>query len=295
MRLYRWLERLGWPRSYLGKIFLVGFVATHVPFVSIIGYIALGPKELSKATTFWLIALATTAGTLMLVWALQQLLKPVLLAYRALDAYFDQGEVLQLPTYLGDEVGLLLSKIAYAIQTFEQRRLALEQLATEDFLTGLHNRRAAEDRLRQCFSLVTRDKLMLCIALLDIDRFKQINDQYGHGAGDQVLTTLSQHLKQLLRKSDWAARWGGEEFLLVLFSDAEGTQTALERLCANLAGLTVSTREAEIRFTVSIGFTVARPEDQLMDCLERADRALYQAKQAGRNQVRFYNGNSPLV
>ena len=297
MRLYRWFERLGWPRSYLGKVFLIALVATHIPLISIVGYITLAPRELSRSITLGLSAIATMTGTFIFIWALQQLFKPILLAYQALDAYFGRGEVLQLPNRLGDEVSLLLNKIAYGIQTFEQRRIALEQLAAEDFLTGLHNRRAAEDRLQQCFSLVTRDKLAICVALIDVDRFKQINDQYGHGVGDQVLAILGRHLKQLLRKSDWAARWGGEEFLLVLYSGPVGAQKALERVCASLAGLTVSTREVEIRFTVSIGFTAVQLEDCLLNCIERADRALYQAKQAGRNQVHFYesDGDGLLV
>lgn len=282
---YQWLECLDWPRSYLGKVFLIAFVAIYVPLVSIIGYIILGPGNISKSMTFWLIVLATLFGTLFFVWALHQLFKPVLLAYQSLSAYFDRGQVLQLPTHWNDEVGLLLGNIAYAIRTFEQRRLVLEQLAAEDFLTGLHNRRAAEDRLRQCLSLVARDKLTVCVALMDIDWFKQINDQYGHSTGDQVLITLSRHLKQLLRESDWAARWGGEEFLLVLFSGIEGARIALERICNDLAGLTVVTDNAEIRFTVSIGFTVAQLNDPVLGCVERADKALYQAKQAGRNRV----------
>lgn len=282
---YRCLEWLGWPRSYLGKVFLIAFVATHVPLISIIGYIILGPRDISKSMTFWLVVLATLAGTLLFVWALKQLFKPVLLAYQALKAYSDRDQVLRLPTHWNDEVGLLLSNVAYAVQTFEQRRLALEQLAAEDFLTGLHNRRAAEDRLRQCLSLVARDKLSICVALMDIDWFKRINDQYGHATGDQVLIALSRHLKQLLRESDWAARWGGEEFLLVFFSDIEGTRSALQRICNDLAGLTVVAGNAEIRFTVSIGFTVAQSDDSVLDCVERADRALYQAKQVGRNCV----------
>lgn len=282
---HQWLECLDWPRSYLGKVFLIAFVATYVPLVSIIGYIILGPENISKSMTFWLVVIATLFGTLFFIWALHQLFKPILLAYQSLNAYFDRGQVLQLPTHWNDEVGLLLGNIAYAIRTFEQRRLVLEQLAAEDFLTGLHNRRAAEDRLRQCLSLVARDKLTVCVALMDIDWFKQINDQYGHTTGDQVLIALSQHLKHLLRESDWAARWGGEEFLLVLFSGIEGTRSALQRICNELAGLTVVTDNAEVRFTVSIGFTVAQLDDPVLDCVKRADKALYQAKQAGRNCV----------
>jgi diguanylate cyclase (GGDEF)-like protein len=282
---HQWFGWFSWPHSYFGKVFLLAFVATYVPLISIISYIILGPRDISKLMVFWLVVLATLSGTLFFIWAFHHLFKPLLLACQALNTYFDRGQVLQLPTRWDDQGGLLLSKVAYAIRTFEQRRLVLEQLAAEDFLTGLHNRRAAEDRLRQCLSLVARDQLAICVALMDIDWFKQINDQYGHAAGDQVLIALSRHLKQILRESDWAARWGGEEFLIVLFSEIEGTENALQRIRTDLAGLTVVVDNAEVRFTVSIGFTVAQLDDPVLSCVERADRALYQAKQAGRNHV----------
>jgi len=212
----------------------------------------------------------------------------MLLATRALSLYLNEGQILQLPTHFQDEAGKLMSNIAYAVQTFERRQRTLEQLASEDFLTRLPNRRAADDRLWQSLRLAARDRLPLCIALMDIDQFKQINDQYGHAVGDQVLARLSQELKIILRGSDWAARWGGEEFLLVLFSNVEGAQTALERVRLGLARLTVASDRTTIKFTVSIGFTKAHAGDQPQTAVERADQGLYLAKQAGRNRVRFH-------
>jgi len=292
---YRWLSHLGWPRSYLGKIFLLGFLANHLPLLSLVGYFVFGPANISKSTVFWLVLLATLADTTFLLWALQQLFKPLRLAMRALSLYLNEGQTLQLPTHFQDEAGLLLGNVGYAVQRFEQRRIALEQLASEDFLTGLLNRRAADDRLQQSLRLATRDGLYLGVAMLDVDQFKQINDHFGHGVGDQVLVTLSWHLKQLLRGSDWAARWGGEEFLIVLFSRPAGVETALERVRTSLARLTVVTDSTEVKFTVSIGYTMAQPNDQPQACVERADKALYEAKQSGRNclkssQVEVFDG-----
>jgi len=286
---YRWFERLGWPHSYLGKVFLIAFIATHLPLLSLFGYLVFGPANLSKLVIFWLVLLTTFVDAVLSLWALQQLLKPMLLTTRALNLYLNEGQIVQLPTQFQDEAGKLMSNVAYAVQTFERRQRTLEQLASEDFLTRLPNRRAADDRLQQSLRLAARDRLPLCIALMDIDQFKQINDQYGHAVGDQVLARLSQELKTILRGSDWAARWGGEEFLLVLFSNVEGTQTALERVRAGLARLTIATDRTIIKFTVSIGFTKAHAGDRPQTSVERADQALYQAKQAGRNRVRFYD------
>lgn len=285
---YRWLERLGWPHSYLGKIFFIAFVATHLPLLFLVGFLVFGPTDPAKLAIFWLVLLATLFDTVVSLWALKQLFQPILLTTRALSLYLNEGQIVQLPTHFQDEAGKLMGSVAYAVQTFERRQRTLEQLASEDFLTRLPNRRAADDRLRQSLRLAARDRGPLCIALMDIDQFKQINDQYGHAIGDQVLARLSQELKIVLRGSDWAARWGGEEFLLVLFSNVEGTQTALERVRVSLARLTIATDRATIKFTVSIGFTKAHAGDQPQTAVERADQALYLAKQAGRNRVRFY-------
>lgn len=285
---YQWFNHLGWPRSYLGKIFLLGFLGTHLPLLSLVGYFVFGPATISKSSVFWLVLLATLADTTLLLWTLQQLFQPLKLAMRGLSVYLNEGRTLPLPTHFQDEAGLLLGNVAYAVQTFEQRRLALEQLASEDFLTGLLNRRAADDRLQQSLKLADRDELPLGVAMLDVDQFKQINDHFGHGVGDQVLVTLSWHLKQLLRGSDWAARWGGEEFLIVLFSRPAGVEIALERVRTGLARLAVVTDNTEVKFTVSIGYTMAQSNDQPQSCVERADRALYEAKQAGRNRLKFH-------
>lgn len=287
LALYRYLEYLGWPRSYIGKLFLIAFLSIHVPLLSLIAYALSCPAESTKIRVFGFVLLTMLGGMSLGIWGLRELLKPVQLAIEALDVYFAHGQVLQLPTRFRDEVGALLTRVGYALQTFEQRRMRLEQVATEDFLTGLLNRRAAEDRLRQSISLAARNHLPLCVALMDVDWFKQINDKHGHTAGDQVLVRLSQHLRQILRESDWVARWGGEEFLLVMFAEAEGARIGLERIRQELAQLRVPIEKREISFTVSIGYTVVQFEEPFQACLNRADAAMYQAKEAGRNRVQL--------
>lgn len=286
--LYQCFERLGWPRSYIGKVFLIAFVATHIPLMTLIGYLIFAPADdISKLEVLGLAVLATLIGTTLIFWALHQMLKPILLAKSILSVYFKHGQVLRLHTRFQDEVGLLLNNVADAIQIFEQNRIMLEKFATEDFLTGLPNRRAADIQLQQSLNLALRNQMPLCIALLDIDYFKQVNDSYGHAVGDQVLTELSKCLKQRSRGGDWVARWGGEEFLLVLFADKHGCHSALERIREQLANLRVVSAGTSIQFTVSIGFTTVGQDYNPLACLERADRALYQAKQAGRNRVSF--------
>ena len=118
-----------------------------------------------------------------------------------------------------------------------------------------------------------------------MDYFKRINDTHVHAAGDHVLIKLAKYLKEKLRGNDWVARWGGEEFLIVLFADGGGTRSALERIRTEISNSQVSFADAHIEFTVSIGFTLVNSTDNTQACLQRADAALYQAKHSGRNRV----------
>ncbi|PSO52706.1 MAG: hypothetical protein BRC38_15525 [Cyanobacteria bacterium QH_6_48_35] len=122
------------------------------------------PADLSKGELLGLVLLATLIGTALVLCLLYELLKPVLLAKKALQVYFDQGEVLKLPTDLRDEVGSLLCNVAYSIKTFESRRVMLEEIAVRDCLSGLLNRRAAEERLQQSLKLAKRNQFPLSIA-----------------------------------------------------------------------------------------------------------------------------------
>ncbi|RJX65320.1 sensor domain-containing diguanylate cyclase [Vibrio sinensis] len=154
-----------------------------------------------------------------------------------------------------------------------------------DTLTGIYNRRA--------FNLFTKKhrenekKLNGCIAFLDIDYFKDINDTYGHNVGDEVLKAFSAQCQALIRGSDMLVRWGGEEFLLFMPELDLSTATLVcERLRANTEKYTLSHSNANINFTVSIGVTSSyNGQCGIEQMIERADNALYQAKNNGRNQV----------
>jgi diguanylate cyclase (GGDEF)-like protein len=122
--------------------------------------------------------------------------------------------------------------------------------------------------------------------MLDIDKFKNINDTYGHGVGDEVIRTVAARLRAAVRNSDVLGRYGGEEFAVVL-PDHEGDAPALaERMRAAVAATPISTPAGLIPVTISVGLTALAAGDGSLDqVLARADHALYQAKEAGRNQV----------
>lgn len=159
------------------------------------------------------------------------------------------------------------------------------QKATTDTLTGIPNRLAFEQRVGEELKRSRPSGEPLCIAIWDIDRFKSINDNYGHAAGDKVLRIVAQHLSRSMRKSDFLARYGGEEFVVVMrglnvqeaLSEADRVRESMVRLGLHFDGQAVNV-------TFSCGIATFATGDTLEAVLNRADRGLYRAKKAGRNQ-----------
>lgn len=173
-----------------------------------------------------------------------------------------------------------------------KRICALEQETITDPLMGIFNRRYLDRRLKEEVARAQRYALPLAVLLLDVDFFKKINDTHGHQAGDLVLQQLGHLMLDFVREADIVARYGGEEMLVILpntgLEDAALLAERLRQTVAESVLVVAGTgeRQAEIRLTVSIG--VAGGSQQIPDgqaLMEKADRALYQAKHAGRNQV----------
>ena len=164
----------------------------------------------------------------------------------------------------------------------------IRQLATHDDLTGLLNRRAMLDRMQLEQRRSLRSGSPLLIAQLDIDHFKVVNDTHGHAAGDLVLQSFADTVRRNVRDTDVLARWGGEEFVLLLCdTPAADAVTLMERLRQAVQAMQVPVPQSggPITVTVSIGLARHTPADPLAGTLERADRALYAAKAGGRNRV----------
>jgi diguanylate cyclase (GGDEF)-like protein/PAS domain S-box-containing protein len=163
--------------------------------------------------------------------------------------------------------------------------------ANHDPLTGLLNRLAITDHVDAELARASRSSFPLSLALLDIDHFKAVNDQHGHLLGDRVLRHLAQILTETVRPYDWAGRWGGEEFLVVLASTTLDDATAIaERLCVQIAASPLRLPDGmELRLTVSIGVASTglsvEGAGNAETLFQQADAALYAAKHAGRNQV----------
>jgi diguanylate cyclase (GGDEF)-like protein len=172
-------------------------------------------------------------------------------------------------------------------ELIEKNRM-LEELSVTDALTGLRNRRYLDEILRLDFVRARRFGTPLAVAMADLDHFKQVNDTYGHPAGDRVLQAVGQGLASRLRASDVAGRYGGEEFLWILSGvPLEGAQLAVERWRFDLEGSPIPLADGRsVTVTVSIGLAGCRPTmDGPAELVAAADAALYEAKARGRNQV----------
>jgi diguanylate cyclase (GGDEF)-like protein/PAS domain S-box-containing protein len=191
-------------------------------------------------------------------------------------------------TALPDETGAVRGFVVVARDMTERKRMEdeLKHLAIVDPLTGAFNRRHGLACLAAEFDRRARSGQLCAVLMLDIDWFKTINDRYGHDAGDDVLCALVVTCNAMLRTVDMLARWGGEEFLILLpDTGAEAAVAIAERLRKSASAMTVPVGgDGGIGFTVSIGVAVPVSDD-LHDLLRRADGALYAAKTGGRKRV----------
>jgi len=170
----------------------------------------------------------------------------------------------------------------------EQKRLEeeLRRLASQDSLTGALTRRAFAERANIEFQRSRRLESSLCLAILDLDHFKRINDSFGHAAGDQVLRNFAQLMKEQTRSTDVFARFGGEEFVLLLpDTGVDEGATLLERLRDIWSREQLQSPGGTIQSTMSAGIILVGPDGSLEDWTAKADAALYQAKSEGRNRV----------
>jgi diguanylate cyclase (GGDEF)-like protein len=214
-----------------------------------------------------------------------------------------EGERLTVPlTAAGEQFGTLelvadsfskeqrmnaASLAAHAVVALENARLhdMVERQALLDGLTGLANRRAAADALHAEAARAERLETPLSVVLADLDGFKDVNDAHGHAVGDEVLRVVAEVLRETLRESDVAGRWGGEEFLLLLpGADEEGAAQLAERVRAELSSRNIPSVPG-LRVTASFGVAEYAGETNTEQLVAAADSALYRAKRAGKDRV----------
>lgn len=193
--------------------------------------------------------------------------------------------IVKLNTELEQKVENRTSELQLTNQALENANKELEHLARVDVLTKLPNRLAANERLHDEFVRMKRTKHAYAVLMLDIDLFKRINDTYGHAVGDEVLQRIAASLKQAIRTNDFAARFGGEEFLVLLpETELDAGHAVAEKIRQTIQSL----KHPHVgKVTVSIGLEVGAPEQTNEDeAVNDADNWLYVAKKSGRNLVK---------
>lgn len=186
-------------------------------------------------------------------------------------------------------LGVIANQVAVSIENAKMYK-RMEEMATTDGLTGLPNHRTFQARLAEMLMRAQRHEKPVSVVLTDIDKFKSVNDTYGHPIGDQVLKRVAKVVAQQVRKVDIVARYGGEEFAIVLEeTDGAGAKLLCERVREEVAAQVMNSDKGAFRVTLSLGIA-SYPDDGMEQALliERADQALYAAKQGGRNRsVRY--------
>lgn len=256
--------------------------------VMMFGIFGLSARQMKANFVFALLCLAVGMG--LVAWTEGARYRPLLeLAYGVMFVLVLAGS-----TFVGlriQHVRQRLQRQKYALGAALER---INHLAAHDDLTGLLNRRRMSEVVQAERERCVRSRRPLVLALLDLDFFKLVNDRYGHAAGDAVLCAFAGRVLDNLRSTDVLARWGGEEFLLLLpETSLDGALVLLERVRREVAELCVETPNGEIRLTVSIGVAAGRVQETMEQVLEHADEALYQAKAQGRDRVVVYGGGRP--
>jgi len=215
-----------------------------------------------------------------------------LIAFDPLESLF-QNDLIQTLTFVGVIVAANGWSFGFVLMTSEKAeaqlraaQIELERLSVTDFLTGAYNRRHFYQIGEHEFETARRYVRPLSVIMLDIDDFKRINDSFGHTSGDQVLTRLVFSMQDHLRRSDVLARFGGEEFAILMpETELDAALRTAERL-RQLAAAVQPDEQPDMSLTISVGVTSLKPGDRsLDDLIRRADNAMYTAKNNGRDQV----------
>ncbi|MES2090010.1 MAG: GGDEF domain-containing protein, partial [Pseudomonadota bacterium] len=245
--------------------------------IQVFGMVSLRPKasRIAGASAVLLLIVAFTA----LLWLAPPHFEPKLEALKISLSCF----ILARLSMLGHDFSKVREKVATERLELAQAVEQVNELVIRDSLTGLFNRKYMQDLLDQERQRHDRTGHPYCVALIDLDHFKRINDTHGHQAGDDVLMGFASAAQAALRETDVICRWGGEEFLVLLRDTDPGLQgrEALNRLRDNLTNLRTP---ADVAVTFSCGLALALPDEVPERTIERADRALYAAKTAGRNR-----------
>jgi len=272
--------------SLVAKVFIICFLAIHLPLISLMLYLGLG-RPPDPLPILGVALVATVMGAGLSYLAVHQLVSPIDRLIKAVDRYQDEGIEPFVDVRGTDGVKRLADKVLSLVRSQEKSLSILRRQANSDVLTGLGNRRWLQNAVSIEINRAARRSQWVWVIAFDLDHFKDINDRYGHAAGDEVLMIVAEVTQRQLRPYDLIARIGGEEFCVVStdtspdsgFRAAERIRSAIEAWKPRLAGEAI---------TITASFGVHRGDPALQsfpEMLRAADASLYDAKAKGRNQV----------
>ncbi|WP_076541356.1 GGDEF domain-containing protein [Shewanella sp. UCD-KL21] len=241
--------------------------------------------NLTAFATYWLVIPIVAIGLMFFIRAFILMLYPEKVAnYAAFNA---KESIPILWTYI---VLILMVNILIIGNTINRLVVKIRTLANKDSLTGLFNRNALQHKLNTEYQRWLRDKVSYSVMVIDLDHFKNINDHYGHVAGDEVLKAVAQQLSTAIRKLDYLCRFGGEEFVLILpLTNEANVLKVAKKLQQTVAGIQLDWHGDNIAVEASIGCITMKEGIDADDLLHLADKAMYQAKNSGRNCVKSAN------
>ncbi|MEH2379441.1 MAG: EAL domain-containing protein [Nostoc sp.] len=290
--LYSFLAHFGWlKKSYTAKIMLVAFLGTHVPLLTLLlSFVISNSYSLEMAARVMIVALlATLAGTAATLYALNHLLKPVILTSAALQNYLTTKTLPELPTEFVDEAGTLMADTSQTLHKLDE---LIHYITNYDDLTGLPNRDLFRDRLHQILSQPENNQRLVAVFLLAIDDFTGMSHGLEHQTTNLLLRAVAQRLSACIAQTDILAHLSKDEFVLAR-TDIISFESVIQ-----LSQLLLSTLKKpfflegkSIHITASIGITINDLNDSnsVDELLQQAHMALYQAKQQGRSQYQYYS------
>ena len=264
--------------AYLANPLFHGMILLLVALVLVVGALTLTPRSCRLMGLFSLIGLAVTI-------AIGVTQRPESFDLREqLIVYMFAVIILACVAELAARISAIRSELKAQRRALKKALAENQWLAGRDELTGLSNRRRAMELLAYEERRAVRQPVEACIAMIDLDLFKTVNDRHGHGAGDDVLRTFAQQAALVLREADILARWGGEEFLLLM---PDTSQPEAERVIGRFRDMFCRSGQwqwsPELVVTFSVGLTTHRQGESHEATIKRADAALYEAKAQGRN------------
>jgi len=230
-----------------------------------------------------IVVISLIIGTLFIALSLYKLLQPVFLTAHSLHDYVINKNMPKLPGIFTDEIGQLMTDSQYIVEKMDLLLRAQEEECNIDPLTGILNRRAGEARLRQDLARALREDTRMLIAIIDIDKFEHINQQFGRHMGDVCLSHIVEVISKNIREGDWLARWGEDEFLMVLWNFQHGIPIeVLERI----QQYSIKTPMNELlQISLSIGACEYQQETTIEQLLARLEKSLKTVKVKGQGGI----------